>query len=205
MKITIIVEGRTETAFKRHLVKYLKNKLEGRMPKLDFHKYDGRIPTKDKLRRVVSRLLSSGKNPSDHVIALTDVYTGQGPYCFNDASDAKKKMREWVGPEDKFSPHAAQYDFEAWLLPYWPDIQRLAGHNGAAPGGNPETINHLKPPSYHIKEIFRIGRCREDYSKPRDAGRILEDNDLTAAINQCSELKSFINTIISICGGTPVP
>lgn len=31
------------------------------------------------------------------------------------AADAKQKMREWVGTEPRFFPHAACHDFEAWL------------------------------------------------------------------------------------------
>jgi hypothetical protein len=53
------------------------------------------------------------------VIALTDVYTGTQPHEFQNAEDAKKKMRQWVGDEPRFHPHAAQYDFEAWLLLYF--------------------------------------------------------------------------------------
>src|SRR4030042_4294235 len=124
------------------------------MPYLDINTYDGRIPKEKKLQRVVERLLQ-GRNCSDHVIALTDVYTGTTPPDFKDAKDAKDKMRRWGGDEPRFNPHAAQFDFEAWLLPYWPTIQRLAGHNKTAPAGNPETVNHNKPPSYRINEIFR--------------------------------------------------
>jgi len=91
------------------------------------------------------------------------------------------------------------------LLPYWPTIQRLARHNKAAPGGNPESVNHHNPPSSRIKEIFEIGECRGRYVKPRDAERILRENDLSKAIHQCSELKAFINTILSICGGVLIP
>ena len=60
------------------------------------------------------------------MIALTDVYTGNRD--FQDAEDAKEKMREWVGENPRFFPHAAQFEFEAWLLPFWTTIQRLAGH-----------------------------------------------------------------------------
>jgi hypothetical protein len=76
----------------------------------------------------------------------------------------------------------------------------LAGHNRAAPAANPETVNHTNPPAHRIKEIFRIGRKGKAYVKPRDAGRILGDNDLSVAITQCSELKAFVNTILSIYG-----
>jgi hypothetical protein len=198
MKISIIAEGKTEKTFTPHLRDYLKNRLSGMMPKLDTLPYDGRIPKNDKLKRIVAKLMS-GKNASDHVIALTDVYTGTNPPDFKDASEAKAKMREWVGNDPRFHPHAAQFDFEAWLLPYWPTIQKMAGHNKMAPSGNPETVNHDKPPSYHIREIFEVGGNRHSYVKTRDASRILAQNNLSAAIDQCPELKALVNTIISAC------
>lgn len=200
MKIALIVEGKTEKAFMPALRAFLKPRLPAGMLKLDVSPYYGRIPKEDKLRRVVENHLQ-GRDAADHVIALTDVYTGRQPPDFQDASDAKAKMRHWVGSEPKFHPHTAQYDFEAWLLPYWAEIQKFAGHNRTAPAGNPETVNHIKPPSYHIKEIFEIGQCRDSYVKSRDAGRILRDNDLMTAINQCAELKAFVNTLLSISGG----
>jgi Domain of unknown function (DUF4276) len=117
MKIAIIVEGETETAFLTHLRSFLQTRLAGRMPKLDPMPYDGRMPTGGKLKRVVERLLNDRKRPADAVIALTDVYTGKKPPEFQDAAEAKAKMRSWVGPEPRFHPHAAQHDFEAWLPP----------------------------------------------------------------------------------------
>jgi len=162
-------------------------------------RYDGRIPKGDKLRRVVTNLLSQGKPPADAVIALTDVYTGTGD--FTDAQDAKDKMRSWAGDSESFYPHVAQHDFEAWLLPFWSDIQRLAGHNRAAPSGPPESVDHQHPPSHHVREIFRAGTCRDDYSKPRDANRILRDKDLAVAAAKCPELKAFLNTILTLSGG----
>ncbi len=197
MKITILVEGRTEIAFKSHLTEFLKKRLEGRMPRLDMFPYHGRIPKSDDLRRKVEASLRSG---SDAVMALTDVYTGTPDFV--DATDAKRKMRQWVGPNPRFHPHAAQYEFEAWLLPFWSEIQRLAGHNRNAPPGPPEQVNHNRPPSAHIREIFRTGTCRDDYSKPRDGKRILQSKDLAVAATACPELKSFMNTILSLCEGT---
>jgi hypothetical protein len=202
VKITILVEGKTEKAFKTHLLDFLRSRLAGRMPNIDPFPYDGRIPKGDKLRRVVEALLRNGKAPSDAVIALTDVYTGTNDFV--DAADAKQKMRAWVGNIDKFHPHAAQHDFEAWLLPFWSDIQTLAGHNRGAPPGAPETVNHTRPPSHHIREIFRIGTCRDDYSKPRDANRILRGKDLGIPASRCPELKAFLNTILTLSGAGPL-
>ena len=198
MRIATLVEGETEQAFMPKLRDFLRERLSGKMPKIDPVVYDGRVPTGDKLRRVVERLLDSGTRSADVVIALTDVYTGSREFA--DAVDAKEKMRRWVGNEPRFFPHVAQYDFEAWLLPYWKDIQRLAGHNRAVPAGNPEQVNHTKPPAYHLKDIFRTGTKWKAYVKPRDAGRILRDNDLLVSAHACSELKAFLNTILTQCG-----
>lgn len=200
MKITLIVEGKTEKAFLPYLRKFLETKLQGKMPKMNVTPYDGRIPTGEKLKRLVQISLSV-PNQSDHIIALTDVYTGSQPPEFLNADDAKNKMRQWVGNELRFHPHVALHDFEAWLLPYWGSIQKLALHNKKAPTGSPETVNHGNPPAHRIKEIFEIGKGRDSYVKPRDAARILRDNDLAVSVEACLELKSFVNTIISVCGG----
>lgn len=171
------------------------------MPRLDMFPYNGRIAKGDTLRRDVEYLLT-GNQRANAVIALTDVYTGTGE--FQDAADAKKKMREWVGNNPSFHPHAAQYEFEAWLLPYWSDIQKVAGHNRTAPAGNPESVNHSHPPSHHIREIFKIGQRRDGYSKSRDANRILRGKDLSLAAAKCPELRGFWNTILQLCGGEPI-
>lgn len=199
MKIVILVEGRTEKAFIPALRKFLLQRLAGRMPELKPQVYHGRIPKQDKLRRTVENYLQE----VDAVIVLTDVYTGTRD--FTDAADAKAKMMKWVGQNSRFYPHTAQHDFEAWLLPFWPTIQKLAKHNQRAPSGAPETINHEKPPAHRIQELFEKGNCRDSYSKPRDAKRILEQNDLLVAANACPELKAFLNTILTLCHGDMIP
>lgn len=201
MKIAILVEGETEMAFRESLLNFLKLHLKQRMPKLKFIPQKGRLPKEEKLKRVVEKL-SSGKDAYDAVIALTDVYTGTDD--FQDAADAKKQMKKWVGNHPKFFPHVAQYDFEAWLLPFWPSIQELAKHNKSAPSGAPEEVNHNNPPSRRIREIFESGK-RRSYSKPRDGASILRKNDLMKAIQVCPELKAFINTILSLSEGELIP
>lgn len=204
VQIVLIVEGQTEKAFLPYLRCFLSSRLPNAMPKIRPYIYDGRIPTEGKLQRVVNNLLS-GRNAADHVIALTDVYTGTQPPDFKDAADAKIKMRQWVGQEPRFHPHAAQHDFEAWLLPYWPAIQKLAGHNQGCPSGAPEAVNHGNPPAHRLKNLFEIGKCRDSYVKPRDAGRILRDSDLLIAVSKCPELKALVNTILGISGGEVIP
>ncbi len=69
----------------------------------------------------------------------------------------------------------------------------------------PECLPECHGAKACIREIFRIGTCRRGYVKPRDAGRILRDSDLSLAVSKCSELKALVNTIISVCGGAVVP
>jgi hypothetical protein len=204
MKIAIIVEGKTEKAFLPFLRTFLNTRLTGRMPKLDPVPCDGRIPKEVKLKRLLERLLSSPREPSNAVIALTDVYTGTDPPDFVDAADAKAKMHEWVGPNQAFHPHAAQYEFEAWLLPFWSDIQKLAGHNCAAHWSAPEQVNHNHPPSHRIKDVFQAGSRQQAYIKVRDAPRILRNKDLLIPAQACPELKALLNTILTLCQAEPL-
>ena len=213
MRIAILVEGDTERVFKPYLISFLQERLADKMPRLEVRKYDGRVPKGDKLNKVVTNLLS-GPNPVDAVIALSDVYTGQRDFA--DAADAKAQMnaavdKQWLGSNPRFFAHVALYDFEAWLLPFWAEIQALAQHNRSAPGGQPETVNHTRPPSSRIKEIFSIGKIRGHYVKPRDAKRILDDAQrsrqesvLLIAANACPELKVFLNTILKLCSGEEI-
>jgi hypothetical protein len=195
VKIAILVEGATEVAFREKLREFLKSRLGQEMPRLDFKPQDGRIPKEGKLKRIVENLLDN--DGYDAVIALTDIYTGTKD--FQNATDAKDKMMSWVGHNSRFYAHTALHDFEAWLLPYWTTIQALAVHNRSAPNGAPETVNHQKPPSYWIKEIFRLGKCKRDYNKLSDGKAILKKNDLMNAVHACPELKDFVNRIISLC------
>ena len=193
MRIVLLIEGNTEKAFLSTLRKFFGPRL-ARMPRLDPDPYNGRLQKGDKLKKEVERHLRTG---ADAVIALTDVYTGSTD--FESAADAKQKMRTWVGHPDR--PHAAQYEFEAWLLPYWDAIRKLAVHTSGGPRGKPELVSHNKAPSVWLTEIFETGKSGRSYSKVRDAARILRDNDLTIAANACPELKAFLNTILRLWDG----
>ena len=98
----------------------------------------------------------------------------------------------------------ALHDFEAWLIPYWTRIKELAKSDRTRPAQNPETVNHNTPPAYRLKEIYKVGNCRHDYIKTRDAARILDGQDLSITIRECSELKAFVNRIIFLCSGTEI-
>jgi hypothetical protein len=199
LKIVLIVEGETEKALLPALRQFLKARLPGGMPRIVTDRRHGRIPTGDKLKRTVERYLIEG---ADAVVALTDVYTGTRE--FTDAADAKNKMRQWVGPDKRFYPHAAQYDFEAWLLPFWDDIKRLSGTNRNAPAGNPESVNHMAPPANRLAEAFRTGTRKTYYNKPIHAAKILDGKDLAISAAKCRELRELLDTLATLGGGDPV-
>jgi hypothetical protein len=196
MRIAIIVEGATEKAFKNALDAFLLTRLSAdQRPKLKFIAEDGRLPTGEHLRRDVRRLLKA----YDDVIALTDVYTGTHPPDFDSAADARDKMRQWVGNEPRFHAHAAQYEFEAWLLPFWSQIRKLSRSNRRSPSHTPESVNHNKPPSMHIEDAYKAGKKRA-YRKTLDGNLILRGQDLSVSAAACPELKAFLNTILALCG-----
>lgn len=203
MKLALLAEGKTERVFLPHLRDFVNSHLSGiAKPKIIGIIANGRVPTHEKLQRKVVELL---RKDYDHAIALTDVYTGSTPPEFRDAADARQKMRQWVGPEPRFHPHAAQHDFEAWLLPYWPTIQRMANRNVGAPKGLPEDVNHGKPPAHRLRELFESEGRTRSYSKTRDAEAILRKCGLSLAVEACPELKALVNTILTVSGGAPLP
>lgn len=207
VKIVIMVEGKTERAFKPTLVSFLATRLEGQMPALRPRAYDGGVPTGETLLRHVQNYLS-GKDPADHVIWLTDVYVDKqnpGKGLWRTGDDAKKLARQWVGQEPRFHPHVALHDFEAWLLPYWDRIKDHAKTNRNAPSGAPETVNHQKSPAYHLHEAYMTGSEKRAYLKTKDPQAILRGQDLTKAIEACPELKAFVNTILRLSGGALIP
>lgn len=196
-RIAIVVEGATETTFKPAIRRFLETTLAGTMPRMDFVPQDGRLPKGPALRRLVQNLLRD----HDGVVALTDVYTGTIPPDFKDAADAKRRMREWVGQEPRFYPHAAQFEAEAWLLPYWPRIQAIAGSTHPPPSGSPENVNHDQPPARLLNAVFQGGTKRRRYSKLRDGAAILRDQDIGVAAAVCAELRAFLDTLRAISAG----
>lgn len=193
-------EGSTEKAFLPTLRTFLYRHLADRMPKLSPRPAHGRLPKGDRLKREVELHLRE----HDHVVALTDVYTGSDSQDFTTAADARRKMHEWVGGNPCFHPHAAQYEFEAWLIPYWSKIQTLAKSPQRPPSGAPESVNHGNPPSRVLKGVFGSGAKRIDYLKILHASAILRDQDLIIAANACPELKAMLNTILALSGGKPI-
>ena len=153
---------------------------------------------RDKLRGRVRRELA-GRDVAG-VVGLIDVFPQ-----FENAAAAKAFLRQAAGDLSGFHAHAAQYDVEAWLLPYWDDICRRVGVTQSPPGANPETVDGNNPPAYRLKALYRRARPKRKYVKTKEMYAILKGKDLTVAAGRCPEFKAFLNTLLTLSNLEPLP
>lgn len=193
MTLVLLVEGDTERALKEHLKLFLDQRamLEHK-PRVALTSRTYAALRPDKLRRQVQLLLAEPGITA--VVGLIDVFPK-----FTHAAEAKAWLREAVQAEERFFAHAAQYDVEAWLLPYWRDICRRLKVEKPSPGVHPELVNGQKPPAYHLNELYRLAKPKaRKYSKPIEMREILRNKDLTTAAAACPEFKLFLNTLLTL-------
>jgi len=111
----------------------------------------------------------------------------------------------WISPIGCASTRAAQYEVEAWLLPYWEAICKRVGVHHAAPGPQPEQVDLNHPPSHRLEELYRLARPRRKYIKTIEMAAILQGKDLTIAADLCPEFKRLLNTLLSLGKLEPLP
>jgi hypothetical protein len=116
LTIVLLVEGSTEKTLTDQLKEYLDQRatLVGR-PRVALRAVKIKSTEPHALGQQI-RLQLQTQNTTD-VVGLMDVF----PH-FTDALAVKTFLRgvaECAGVTQHFYPHAAQYDVEAWLLPYW--------------------------------------------------------------------------------------
>jgi hypothetical protein len=197
MKIVVLTEGKTEIALRSKLHDFINDRLPigvERRIGIQTKPLKGKMNCEEIKDRVT---MSLEKEDVMAVIVLCDVYPN-----FNSAEETKKFLRDCVGNQPRFHAHAAQFDFEAWLMPYWDDICRKLRISRQPPGTNPEEINDRMPPSKHLMKLYRDANRR--YDKVRDAHAILRNKDLTVAAGKCRELRSFLNTLLTCAGLAPL-
>ncbi len=198
MKIVVICEGKTERALRRALGDFvnLRKPSENRTGictrKLDGHLLQRQLPL------LVAKYV--GDDDVTGVIALADVYP-----LFKNAQDAKARIRKHVGSsgdDSKFRAHAAQFEVEAWMIPFWEEIAKSLKLDAKKPGAKPEEIDSDKPPSVHLDNLFK--RARSKYQKVLHASKWLTAERLAIAADQCPELKLFLNSLLEFAGAEKV-
>jgi hypothetical protein len=198
MRIVILCEGKSEVALGGALKPFLDEHCETMgQPKvrLEIKPFEG-TPN---CRELKSRLERHASDPEVlGVIGLVDVYP-----LFKSAGAAKAFLNGCVKDSPsagKFHAHAAQMELEAWLLPFWTEIARRLNVQARPPGAAPEQVNDEKPPSHHLKELYR--RAKQKYEKPVDAAKILKRHRIEAAADKCPELRSLLDTLTRLCNVT---
>ena len=193
MRIVLLVEGETEIALKAVLKRFLDERAaEYGQPHIRLRPRKIKSTNLESLGRQIRAELQARENTA--VVGLIDVFPR-----FKHANAAKNYLVEAArsaGVSRGFHAHAAQYDVEAWLLPYWDDICDRIGFQQGQPGHSPEEVDDIKPPSYHLRELYR--RAKREYTKTDQMPIILGDKDLTIAANACPELKSLLNTLLKL-------
>jgi hypothetical protein len=194
-EIVLLVEGKTETAIKPVLKRFLDARCEReKKPKvrLSTRPLDSRLLREKVVRDHV--VLNLKRSSVVGVIALIDVVCSGRNRQFESAQDAIRFLKNAAPNEKRYRAHAAQYDFEAWLLPYWDAILAKLSLKKKPPGADPELVNHDQPPSRHLKTLYR--KAKLDYDKPRDALAILKGQDLLISAERCPQLKAFLNSLL---------
>ena len=196
--IVLLVEGKTEMALKGCLKGFLDRtaEAEGR-PKVALRTKDIMTLSRDRLRKRIQLELSDSAVTA--VVGLVDVYP-----TFESAAAAKRFLREAAASDPRFHAHAAQYDVEAWLLPYWDVICGRLGVRRAAPGHDPEEVDRERPPSRRLAELYRLANPPRKYVKPVEMVAILCHQDLTVAAERCPEFKALLNTLLALAGLSPL-
>ena len=195
MTVVLLVEGATGIALKRHLKRFLdqRSEREGKLKLALRTKSFRTTPTEDQLRKRLK--LELRDNRVKAVVGLLDVYPN-----FVSAEEAKDFMRKAVGYNERFYAHAAQYDVEAWLIPYWEFICNRIGVRRTRPGRNPEQVNNQTPPSKRLEALYQVARRK--YKKPLEMTAILEQQDLSVAASECRDLRLLLNTLLQLGGLT---
>lgn len=195
MTIVVLVEGDTEVALMEHVRNFLNSQaanVKKTNPKIKSLKIDGANPV------TIGKQIRNSLHMFDvvAVVGLIDVYPK-----FANASDAKKWLFESAKSANitqGFYAHAAQYDVEAWLLPYWDSICQRIGVKQSIPSPYPENINGDNPPAYRLKALYQRAKPARTYIKTKEMPAILRNKDLLTSISACPEFKAFINTLLSL-------
>jgi len=188
----MLVEGDSERVLRNHLKRFLDEQAERTgTPKISFQTKPITF-SRARLRGLIRLELA---DPEVHLIGLIDVFPD-----FRSATEAKAFLSEAAENHPRFYSHAAQYDVEAWLLPFWGIICRRLGVKRSSPSNNPETVDHERPPSKLLDELYAAATPPRKFIKPVEMNAILDGQDLTVIARACPEFRFLLGTLQKLSG-----
>lgn len=194
-KIVLYCEGHTEEdVLKPLLNQYLKELREVQCAlEIDNLKGVGQIKREigDATRR---DLTQSGVIA---VFALVDLY-GSG---FDTVAKVKAELRRRVPPEyrDRFHPHLAVHEIEAWIFAVPQVLNEWLGTT-IKPFPNPETINTQNPPAKLLEELTRRHKQSRVPTKRSMAQRLFakissQEAYVNEIYSKCKHFKAFVDDL----------
>ncbi|MCH7719816.1 MAG: DUF4276 family protein [Planctomycetes bacterium] len=193
MRVVVICEGKTEVTLRPAWTKLVqRRRLTKATAAIKTRAMRGPV-CQPKLVRVVGEL--GAKSDVAGIIVLTDVYPASS------AQEVMGKINRLVAeaaPKAPCRTHVAQFDVEAWAMPFWDEIAASLGFEASRPRAKPEDINHKNPPSKRLRALYR--RAGYAYDKVRDGRKWLTADRLERAAKDCPQLKDFLNSLLEFAG-----
>lgn len=141
---------------------------------------------------------------ADHVFGLIDLHgthiafprSHHTPSDKADYLKADLKTRVHADYRDRFHPHVAVHELEAWLLA---DERVLSDRLGLSvtPWANPEGVNFDKPPARHLDELFQR-HLKKAYGKVKDGSKLFSKIDPEIVLRKCPHFKLLVDDLISV-------
>jgi len=163
--------------------------------------------TEFKERNIRSRVCSSLKRPGVlAVFALIDLKGSRVDYppnitsYTNRAKFLKEHLKKFLSglPEsDRFYPHVAVHDIEAWILADKDAVAKyLKTSTIAYKADVPESIDFNRPPSYILKDLFRDKELV--YRKTVHGPDLFRTVNIDIVYNKCPHFKDFIDDLLKV-------
>lgn len=102
---------------------------------------------------------------------------------------------------DRFRPHVFVHEMEALLL-VSPKLARVLGKEARVPAyPHPERVNHNKPPSRHLADLF--SKHRKDYDKVTDGLKLSDGVRADEVARTCPYFRAFLEDLDAVLARTP--
>jgi hypothetical protein len=207
VRVVVYCEGDTEELILKPLLAPYRERLAGCGYGLDVHIFNGAPELKRKIGAATRAALQHGV---ERVFGLIDLYGAPIVWPRNvlQSDDplaarceyAREQMRSWVPSDirDRFHPHLAVHELEAWLLA---DSQALSDEMGrkVGPWPRPEEVDFDKPPAALLNELFHTRPNKKRYDKKVDGRMLFGKVNVDTVYQMCPNFRAFVDDLLALC------
>lgn len=192
MKIILFVEGESDSHGLQNLLRNEISLLRKNRHSLRIYSFMGKFNLLRKIGYQTRRAIEEVN--ADIVFALVDLYPGD-----IDPDALRRKLRSRAPREyrDRFHPHVAVHDLEAWILADPEPLRRMLKARSIRIYPNPERVDNQKPPKRHLEELFRR-HLKRAYRATEDGPRLFAMIDSTVVANKCPNFKMLRDDLLRL-------